>query len=457
MAKCISQYEITLDQHLVVSFSLNNCFVETIPAIDEENDVIDNGSLRITIPFNSKSYESLSDAPIFTRAKFLSILGVISYLVDYPFEVFAERIRTMVVENDWEMTLQNSLTIDTSDCSDKLQELLDKIESSQPYEQELTFSLLDRWRKARFMENETEDSLLYNDEATLSYFHVLELIGNIESKELTIKSKKMLENFCLKYNEEILSQSGKALKSEAAGKVKLLSSVLEKDISVYAKISYFLKKHDLFEPRTACWIKSLIEARNSVAHGRRVFYDKAIFPVQPFFPLTSSEMYPLTFLRILTGKVIAVHIGISSYDEDWCDILKYLNYGDQLTKEFLSEGNFQVPALLHDEQRSIVFGGINDLILSNKIKLSSCIDFFRFYINCDDTTDFNLSNIHALIMLLESTDEQELNEQLTDAIVNLNSGDDSPEIKFRDLIYYFDFHGISTKKLENLVATDTVR
>ncbi|TOP09467.1 hypothetical protein CGH22_25565, partial [Vibrio parahaemolyticus] len=67
----------------------------------------------------------------------------------------------------------------------------------------------------------------------------------------------------------------------------------------------------------AYWIKNLIEARNNVDHGRKVFYEKAIFPVQPFFPLSTTELYPLVFLRILTAKVIAAYIGVSCYAEEW--------------------------------------------------------------------------------------------------------------------------------------------
>lgn len=456
MTKCITQYDIFLDKDVQISFSLNDCFVETIS--DEGTSDEESGNLRITIQFEKKSYSSLADASIFTRAKYLSILGILSYLLDEPLDVFGSSSQKRVIEDDYEQTTDNCLVIDDVNYIDKLNELLGKLQSSRSHEQELIFSLLDRWRKARYMENESEDSYLFNDESTLSYFHVLELLGDLCSREIAAASKALLEEFCRNYNKEILSLSGQALESEAVAKAKILSSVLDKDITVYAKISYYLKKHGLFEQRTAYWIKTLIEARNSVAHGRRVFYDKAIFPVQPFFPLTSVDMYPLEFLRILTAKVIATHIGISLYDDEWQDILKYLNYGEQATKQFINEFDNKPTALLSETERSIVFGGLNELILSKKIKVASCINLYRFYINSDEGVDeFINDNIHAIILLLEETEDTIFSDELTRAIVRIYSAEEPPFFKCRDLIYYLDFHGFNISKLESLVLREIVR
>lgn len=305
MSKCVVEYDINLESDIQLSFSMDKCTVETTVGSDDNTSL-----LKVTIVYDSKAYETLADAPIFTRSRYLSILGIISFIVDEPFDVFGSSTRKMVVADDWELSINNTLFKGGVDYSFNLQELLNKLGSLRQHDKELMFSLLDRWRKARFLEKETEESLLYNDEATLSYFHVLELLGDLSSKKLINESKALMEDFCRKYNEEILSLSGVALDSETSAKAKLMSSVLEKDISVFAKISYSLKKYNLFDEKTSYWTKSLIEARNSVAHGRRVFYDKAIFPVQPFFPLASHDLYPLEFLRIFTAKVISAHFGV---------------------------------------------------------------------------------------------------------------------------------------------------
>ncbi|MFA0087587.1 hypothetical protein [Vibrio sp. 10N.261.51.F12] len=446
MSKCVVEYDVNLESDIQLSFSMDKCTVETITGSDETSS-----QLKVTIEYDSKAYEALSDAPIFTRSSYLSILGITSFIVDEPFDVFGPSSRKMVVADDWELSVDNNFFKGGIDYSSNLQELLDKLDSLRQHDKELMFSLLDRWRKARFLEKDTEESLLYNDEATLSYFHVLELLGDLSSKKLLNESKVLMESFCQKYNEEILSLSGVALDSETSAKAKLMSSVLDKDISVFAKISYSLKRYNLFDEKTSYWTKILIEARNSVAHGRRVFYDKAIYPVQPFFPLASNDMYPLEFLRIFTAKVISSHFEISLYDNEWVHVHEHLNYGEQATKIVLNAGQFEDPNQMSDLSSSIVFGGLNELILSKKIKVATCIDLYTFYLNSDiEFNQFMLSNVCALLVLLESTQEQSLIDTITNAISLMNANEDTSHVKFRDLIYYLDFHGFQTENLVNL-------
>lgn len=456
MKKCVVEYDVNLESDIQISFSMDECTVETITKSDSEGQRCT--LLKVTIEYKIKGYESLVDAPIFTRSSYLSILGIISFLVDEPFDVFGPSSKKMVVEDNWEISVDNSFIIKGVDYTNKLQEFLSKLEGVKKHEKELIFSLLDRWRKARFLEKESEYSFLYNDEATLSYFHVLELLGDLSSKQIMKESRVLMKEFCLKYNESILSLSGDALESETIAKEKFLSSVLDKDISVFTKISYLLKKHNLFNDRTSYWTKSLIEARNSVAHGRRVFYDKAIFPVQPFFPLASNEMYPLEFLRIFAAKVISVHIGLALYDVEWNHVHQYLYYGEQATKSLLATGTFESPNQLSDFGTSVVFGGLNALILSKKVNITSCVDFYQFYMDSEvKRSEFIQSNIGALVLLLESTQEPELIDKVTQVFISTKESDDTSSIKFRDLIYVLDFHGFKTEKLEGLVSSSVLR
>lgn len=501
MKTCFAQYDIDLDRDFEISFSMGNCFVETITAVEinQENlpestksnswvrkasnklsklikndecvakesnkfiipDLLESktNQLRVTVFYDSKNYESLSDAPIHTRSSYLSILGLISYLVDEPISVFSSSTRFGAGVSKDDYSIEKNLVIEGNDLTSKLEELLKNVESSQQHDKELIFSLLDRWRKARFLELESEENYLYNDETTLSYFHVLELVANLYSKEVKNKSKSLIENFCIRFNEEILSISERnALESETKGKIKLLTSILDKEISVYAKISYFLKKYDLFDQRIATWVKGLIDARNSVAHGRRAFSGKAIFPVQPFFPLIPVEIYPLQFLRILSAKVIAAHLGLSLYNDEWLKVHELLSYGREKTELFLSEGSFQKPSLLSKSDHSIVYGGLNELIISGKIPIKSCINFYSFYIDCmDHRDDFLGNNIPAIILLLEDTSDADLIKKITQLLIEIDSKRDISYFKFRDWIYYLDFHGFQTDKLEGLVSSGDIK
>jgi len=306
--KFITHYYIELEEKININFFFENCAVDncsTIPRHNQENENITKfGFIRLSIEFELKEYESISDAAIFSRPIYLSLLGIISFALEKPFDVFSLPSTSYVFPegiNGLKIPKEIKLETDTNNLTKELTELIQVLEKSKKHEKSLTYSLLDRWRKALYLETDTEESLLYNDEATLSYFHVLELLGDVHSNSLKQKSKKIIENFVNEFNKEILSFSGNSLASENIAKSKFITNLLEKDISVSSKILFFLKEFNLYSNQTAFWIKNLINERNNVAHGRRVHYDKAIFPVQPFFPLNTNNLYPLEFLRILTA------------------------------------------------------------------------------------------------------------------------------------------------------------
>ncbi|MEZ2302239.1 MAG: hypothetical protein ACBR13_10795 [Microcoleus sp.] len=455
---------MTLNRKIDLNFTFEQCAVQTvqsIPTIHNEES-FEFGYLQLSIEFELKDYESLVDAPIFVRPKYLSLLGIISFLVNELFTVFDtarfSRDSGDILLDELKVGQQNRLIIDDVDLTDDLNEFLDKLEKlKEEDEKRLFFSLLDRWRKARYMEEESDESFLYEDEATLSYFHVLELLGDVYSKDLLMKANDLIKDFSNTFNSSILSLHMNALESKNNEKSKLLAGILIKDISVTSKILFFLKHFKLYDNRIAFWIRNLVEARNSVAHGRRVHYEKAIFPFKPFFPLTSNNLYDLGFLRILTAKAISSHIGISLYSKEWNEIKDCLIDDEFATKVFLQEKFKDKEDLNKDEER-IVFGGVNYHLLANKLKPKLCIGFYEFYLDTEAENEiFLASNAEALVILFETIREQNFEEALKSAIINIHRLDCNPHGRFRDLRYFLDFHNFKSPKLEILIANKVVR
>jgi hypothetical protein len=348
--------------------------------------------------------------------------------------------------------------IEDNDLTKSLIELTDTIEKSKDYEKQLIFSLLDRWRKGRYMEADTVESLLYTDETTLSYFHILELLSAIYSKELKEKSKELIDDFVKSFNVDVLSINESSLTNENVAKSKILTSLLSKDISVSAKILFLLKKLNLYSNQTAFWIKKLIDSRNNVAHGRRVFYDKAVYPVQPFFPLNNDNLYPLKFLRILTAQTICCHLGISLYHDKWTKINDSLIYDISHTKEFLSNEKFKSLNKLSKEERLLVMGGVNYHVLSKGLKPELCRSFLEFYLKAESKNgEFLASNIDLIVLLYEAEIEQSQIDLLENAILSVEETESNPYMKFRDLRYYLDFHGFQSPKIEKLIINGKVK
>lgn len=453
---------MALNRKIDLNFTFEQCAVQTVQSIPtiQNKESFEFGYLQLSIEFELKDYESLIDAPIFVRPKYLNLLGIISFLVSEPFTVFDTDPFSSDTDNILDrlkVGLQNRLIIDDVDLTDNLNEFLDKLENLEKEEKSLLFSLLDRWRKARHMEKESEKRFLYEDEATLSYFHVLELLGNVYSEDLLIKAKDLIKDFSNAFNSSILSLHVNALENENNAKIKLLEGILIKDISVTSKILFFLKHFKLYDNRIAFWIRNLVEARNSVAHVRRVHYEKAIFPVKPFFPLISNNLYALGFLRILTAKAISSHIGISLYTTEWNEIKACLIDDNFATKAFLQK-KFKDKEDLNEDEERIVFGGVNYHLLAKKFKPELSIGFYKFYLDTEAENEIFLAyNAEALVILFETIREQNFEEALKSAIINIHRLDCNPHGRFRDLRYFLDFHNFKSPKLEILIANEVVR
>ncbi len=195
MTKCISQYYLANPKEIILSFIFEKCAVDTVESIpnSDDKDLNEYGYLRLSIEYELKEFESLTDGPIFSRPRYLNLLGIISFLTDEPFEVFgsysSSKVESKGIE-EIEVAKTEKFIIEGVDLSEQLSEFIKVLNSSKDYEKDLVFSLLDRWRKGRFLEQDTDVSLLFNDEATLAYFHVLELLADQHSNSLKRKSKK---------------------------------------------------------------------------------------------------------------------------------------------------------------------------------------------------------------------------------------------------------------------------
>ena len=447
------QYYMPLNKEVELFFNFENCLVETIFDCNIAEEKQEYGCLIITIQVELKEYESTTDLAIFSRPKFLNMLGIISFLLDEPFDVFSPNIQTSPgkISSITEKFINEKL-----DQTEHLREFINKLNVLELYEKSLIFSILDRWRKAYYLENESEDNFLYDDESTLAYFHVLELLSDVYAKELNKKANLIIEEFSQKYNSEILSLHNTSLTNKNIQTTKLLKSLLNKDVSINSKILYLLKKFNLYNMDTVFLVKKLIESRNSVSHGRRVYYDKAIFPVKPFYPLINDELYTLEILRIFISKIICCHLNIALFEDKWNEIKEILIPDDFIIKKFVKETPIPIEELT-TQQKNIVFGGLNYFIFSKRIKIREVINIYKFYLETeDDNKEFLFHNSEAIVLLYENNIEK-IEEILKIAIFNMDKHQCMRHFKFRDMLYYLDFHGFKAKKLEKLIISKEIR
>ena len=139
-----------------------------------------------------ESYDSLNEMALYNRSEILVILDIISFFTGVPFTTYNQISGdSSFVENIDLKQRQTLLIIEGIDYSEQLNRLLECIEN----EKGLIISLLDRWRKANFLSQESCDANLYHDEAILSYFHIIELFSETEGNLLKVKLKLQISSF----------------------------------------------------------------------------------------------------------------------------------------------------------------------------------------------------------------------------------------------------------------------
>ena len=137
-----------------------------------------------------EQYGGPSETHRYSRGDNLVIQGIITFFTGNPLTVYhSNKSSGGVTPIEYEKQ-EIHIKIDDVDYSGDLLIMLDRLNK----EPELIITLLDRWRKAIYLKEESYDADLYYDEATLSFFHIFELFGESIAYELKSKLENNIES-----------------------------------------------------------------------------------------------------------------------------------------------------------------------------------------------------------------------------------------------------------------------
>ena len=172
-----------------LKFCINEAKIYTIdrlPNPQEGSSKPDSGEenfLVIEVWTQLDTTESVKNAHLYTRPTILILLSVISYLSDHPltiYEVFS--VETKITSDEKPNKIEVSKTVHNQiDRSSDLIRILEAIYVKEEGINEFLTSALSRWHKARYLE-EQSDASLYYEEGFLVYFHIMELFSNYYSE-----------------------------------------------------------------------------------------------------------------------------------------------------------------------------------------------------------------------------------------------------------------------------------
>lgn len=455
-----------IDIDLEIDISILNIRISTSKESDEliNNEGLNESEsfLIITSNIQIKDYESVSDVPALIRPKFLIALGIISFLTKKAFTPFQfSRSISKTVENLEELT-EDKIIFNGENITADFIQLKAFIENEEVSKKRLLYSLLDRWRKALYLEEESEETMMFDDEVLLSYFHILELLASEYYKDQKKELQILVKGFTDNLMTNIFLSKGRKLESKTKEKIKLLEKVIVQDISVANKILYMLKQQDILTDRLTSFIGELIADRNSVAHGRQVYQDRVIYPVPPFFPLVKNRLYPFDTLRILSARTIAIFIQSNLHEEEWNESQEIFLPTIEEIDKFLKEKSYE-----NLTNEDFINGKINDItpykisiyLLENKLKPTIVITALKkFIINISFNEDEIMESIIAILVIIDFA-EEELKKKCIEIIKIASKNRWRPfwHSSFRDMKYHLEYHGFKPKELEKLIANKEIR
>ncbi|WP_338278717.1 hypothetical protein [Corallococcus caeni] len=306
-----------IDFNVFTTRRLNN----TSPHFSPEDNTSTHGYINIEIAVELTEIDGAIEIGRYARPRLLVILGILSFLTGHPFDV-GDPIHSQgkIITNRRRNRTQSNVALlfaDGRNLSEELCQTLTTIFSNQEENIRLIASLLDRWRKALFLEIQSDSSTVFFDDCFLAYFHVLELLAtqyqsrqSDEAKQKSIMFFQDLLSNTLKFRGERLEQGTKKWLAH-------LEPLLSVEQSASSKIKYILSNHSLLDMKTGALVDQLVKIRNSIAHGQQGYRTQFTWPIPAFFPLHPEVGASINLVKHLSARLIAAQIGNQAWAVEW--------------------------------------------------------------------------------------------------------------------------------------------
>jgi len=401
-----------------LKFCINEAKIYTtdrLPNPQEVSNKPDSGEenfLVIEIWTQLDDIEPVKNVYIYTRPTILIVLSVISYLSDHPltiYEAFSMEARITSDEKPNKVEV-SKIVHNQIDRSRDLIRILEAIYIKKEGIDEFLASVLSRWHKARYLE-EQSDASLYYEEGFLVYFHIIELFSNYYSKEQIDEAQDQIEKFVKDLLLNTLKLRDNYLDQVAKEKHKAVRSILLSDgqIPITSKICYFLDRVELLDLKTQYFVEQLVKIRNTIAHGRRVNHKKLSYPLPPFLSINSDVEKFIIEIRVFTARIIGAHLSIETWSDVWTDIHHWLHPPPEYVKKFIKNNSFKsiTPTdFIEGTIDGVRPSSLVENFLFQKIKLRELevgLKLFLLDVEVDQDNAFEI--FEAAIILADSQDE----------------------------------------------------
>jgi len=416
--------------------------------VEDSHIYIQNKKLFIESIHEVEKIDSTMEISRYIRPRMLVVQGILTFFSGYCFTVFQKVSSNTQIIDSREGVLKevanNKLIIEGQDFSEDLNILLSKLGNSK--EKPMVITLLDRWRKALFMESESEVNT-YHDEAILTHFHILELLASNYYEQYKKEASKEIKDFIDAFAYNVMNQRGNNLTQTINSKSKLLNEILiNEETSISTKINYFLKQFNILDDQSYSLVNKLVKIRNAIAHGRIIYRDKLIWPLPPFFSLTTIDSnYILSVISTFSARAISLDLGLNAWDKEWAEVHKSLPPSDEVINIFLKDVNEQSKVLPLDlvigKYKAITISSIVDYYINNNKKcgFSDIENVLAKVVGNVEVDEDNAHELFFLSVILADSNEEDIAAVSKKNVELIHTNEWYPYSNIKDIFRYFEY------------------
>ncbi|MEA5617883.1 hypothetical protein VB711_08535 [Cronbergia sp. UHCC 0137] len=449
----ILNMEEGLETDTLLQIGINSDIMSTLTDTDNEENLI-----IIEIECDLQSYSSHTEIFEKARPRYLTILSILSFFTGEVFTVSQKMYTQLMLGNIYENNQINTLFINNGiNKTEDLSKLIDFINSSDKHNRMLIYSLLDRWRKGLYLQEESEDTFLYNDEALLAYYHILELLSSVYESPLKKDVDELCSNFLDKLLGDTYHLSKKILENEKLNKSKSLKDLLISEISIKIKIYYMLNKLKMLNNKSKEIVEKLINDRNAVAHGRAVYQDNVIFPVPPFFPLVEDLFNEIEIAKIISARAIASHLGLNTWKKEWTNLLRNFRVPYEVVQAFIENKyylNISSEDFINGKKHKVRPSDIYYYTVTRKIKLKKLEEIICQIIIDTEINEINALEFSGISILLSDSKNYVLCQKCRQIIKTSYDKNWISHSEFRDMFLYLEYKKFNINTIKNLLYTE---
>jgi hypothetical protein len=401
--------------------------------------------LKIVSSAEIEEFYGITEANRQTKSEILVIQGIVTFFTGIPFVEYCghsqTQSRTPIEVEDKDFGLK----VGNQDFTSDLILLLQLLEN----EKSIIISLLDRWRKATYLVEESVDANLYHDEAILDYFHIIELLSEVSKDELKTLLESSIQIFLDRFYSDNLIYSPNQINDKINNMKGTLGELLvDKELSIAQKSKFFLEKYGLFDEMTGYFMDNLISTRNAIAHGRNIYRNNVLWPVPPFFYLAQDSYQSLPSLKVLTARMISCFAGLKCWETEWeqekFNLLPVKEIFSAFLKDPTKYSEITIESLYEGNSYNISWMAAFWYYTQDTKRFSIeriCTAMKAFYTN----TSVNENNATFLfnisVVLCDSLDK-EISDKAIENVKLIIENQWYPWSNYKDIYGYLDYHNL---------------